>query len=88
MAKVDYAGDFGEKTIGCFEIDPDADHPAADGENSSGGDSGAVWSPSTKSRNAPTSASPPPLHKGDKLLAPEAAAAPAPLENLSDINWD
>ncbi|GGN95347.1 hypothetical protein GCM10011579_095820 [Streptomyces albiflavescens] len=43
LAKIDYEGDVGEKTIGCFEIGPDADHPAADGEISSGGDSGAVW---------------------------------------------
>ncbi|MFF2519860.1 hypothetical protein [Streptomyces sp. NPDC058086] len=28
------------------------------------------------------------LHKGGKLLVPEAAADRAPLENLSDINWD
>lgn len=43
MAKIDYEGDVGEKTIGCFEIGPDTDHPAAEGEISSGGDSGAVW---------------------------------------------
>ncbi|MGW3647264.1 DNA/RNA non-specific endonuclease [Streptomyces sp. NPDC000878] len=43
MAKIDYGGDVGEKTIGCFEIGPDDDHPAANGEISSGGDSGAVW---------------------------------------------
>jgi endonuclease G len=43
MVKIDYEGDVGEKIIGCFEIGPDADHPAVDGEISSGGDSGAVW---------------------------------------------
>ncbi|RPF30386.1 DNA/RNA non-specific endonuclease [Streptomyces sp. TLI_185] len=43
MAKIDYEGDVGEKTIGCFEIGPDDEHPAADKQISSGGDSGAVW---------------------------------------------
>ncbi|MGW4912022.1 DNA/RNA non-specific endonuclease [Streptomyces sp. NPDC004270] len=43
MAKIDYGGDVGEKTIGCFEIGPDTEHPAADKQISSGGDSGAVW---------------------------------------------
>ncbi|MFD4601674.1 DNA/RNA non-specific endonuclease [Streptomyces sp. NPDC058464] len=43
MAKIDYGGDIGEKTIGCFEIGPDNEHPAADRQISSGGDSGAVW---------------------------------------------
>ncbi|MEU9154329.1 DNA/RNA non-specific endonuclease [Streptomyces sp. NPDC048417] len=43
MAKIDYGGDVGEKTIGCFEIGPDNEHPAADQQISSGGDSGAAW---------------------------------------------
>ncbi|MDX3452713.1 DNA/RNA non-specific endonuclease [Streptomyces sp. ME02-8801-2C] len=43
MVKIDYGGDVGERIIGCFEIGPDADNPAVDGEISSGGDSGAVW---------------------------------------------
>jgi len=43
LVKIDYEGDVGEKTIGCFEIGPDDDHPPTDGEISSGGDSGAVW---------------------------------------------
>ncbi|NEA65349.1 DNA/RNA non-specific endonuclease [Streptomyces sp. SID12488] len=43
MAKIDYGGDVGEKTIGCFEIGPDDEHPAADKQISMGGDSGAVW---------------------------------------------
>ncbi|WP_405817052.1 DNA/RNA non-specific endonuclease [Streptomyces sp. NBC_01390] len=43
MAKIDYGGDVGEKTIGCFEIGPDDANPAADKQISMGGDSGAVW---------------------------------------------
>ncbi|MFF0086808.1 DNA/RNA non-specific endonuclease [Streptomyces canus] len=43
MAKIDYEGDVAEKTIGCFEIGPDDDHPAADHQISMGGDSGSVW---------------------------------------------
>ncbi|MEU9448753.1 DNA/RNA non-specific endonuclease [Streptomyces sp. NPDC048277] len=43
MVKIDYGGDIGEKIIGCFEIGPDDEHPAADQQISSGGDSGAVW---------------------------------------------
>ncbi|WP_257606054.1 hypothetical protein [Rhodococcus sp. LW-XY12] len=33
----------GTKSIGAFEIGPAPKHPAADGEISSGGDSGAAW---------------------------------------------
>ncbi|WP_326673403.1 DNA/RNA non-specific endonuclease [Streptomyces canus] len=43
IAKINYGGQVGIKTIGCFEIGPDPDHLPADGEISSGGDSGAVW---------------------------------------------
>ncbi|GEC03630.1 hypothetical protein SSP24_12850 [Streptomyces spinoverrucosus] len=43
IAKLNYGGQVGIKTIGCFEIAPDPDRPAADGEISMGGDSGAVW---------------------------------------------
>lgn len=43
MAKIDYEGDVGEKTIGCFEIGPDTENPAADHQISMGGDSGSVW---------------------------------------------
>ncbi|MFI8829922.1 DNA/RNA non-specific endonuclease [Streptomyces afghaniensis] len=43
VAKIDYGGVTGVQTIGCFEIGPDPAHPSADGEVSSGGDSGAVW---------------------------------------------
>ncbi|MFD4502675.1 DNA/RNA non-specific endonuclease [Streptomyces sp. NPDC058457] len=43
MVKIDYGGDVGERTIGCFEIGPDSEHPAADRQISSGGDSGAAW---------------------------------------------
>lgn len=40
--RIDYKG-AGRKEIGCFEIGPDQDHPAKNGEISMGGDSGAVW---------------------------------------------
>ncbi|MEU1406583.1 DNA/RNA non-specific endonuclease [Streptomyces sp. NPDC005728] len=43
MVKINYGGDVGVKTIGCFEIGPDPDHPADDNEISMGGDSGALW---------------------------------------------
>ena len=43
LAKINYGGGVGEKTIGCFEIGPDPAHPPTDGEISSGGDSGALW---------------------------------------------
>lgn len=33
----------GAKEIGCFEIGPDPEHPAANGEISMGGDSGSAW---------------------------------------------
>jgi endonuclease G, mitochondrial len=33
----------GEKEIGCFEIGPDPEHLAVDGEISMGGDSGSAW---------------------------------------------
>ncbi|TWH16634.1 endonuclease G [Rhodococcus rhodochrous J45] len=42
IAKITYRG-VGTKSIGGFEIGPDPKHPAADGEISSGGDSGAAW---------------------------------------------
>lgn len=40
--RIDY-GAVGRHDIGCFEIQPDPDHPARDGEISMGGDSGAAW---------------------------------------------
>ncbi|MDQ0955955.1 endonuclease G [Streptomyces phaeochromogenes] len=43
IAKINYGGQVGVKTIGCFEIGPDPANPAADGEISMPGDSGAVW---------------------------------------------
>ncbi len=43
MAKIDYRGLTGEVEIGCFEIGPDPDHPAANNEISMGGDSGSAW---------------------------------------------
>ncbi|MFR9769711.1 DNA/RNA non-specific endonuclease [Nocardia sp. SC052] len=42
VAKIDYHG-VGTRSIGGFEIGPDPDHPAVDGEISSGGDSGSAW---------------------------------------------
>ncbi|MBF6467091.1 DNA/RNA non-specific endonuclease [Nocardia beijingensis] len=42
VAKIDYRG-VGSKSIGGFEIGPDTGHPPADGEISSGGDSGSAW---------------------------------------------
>ncbi|MFF8868475.1 DNA/RNA non-specific endonuclease [Streptomyces sp. NPDC015139] len=43
MVKINYGGDVGLKTIGCFEIGPDPDRPADNNEISMGGDSGALW---------------------------------------------
>ncbi|MFI1035938.1 hypothetical protein [Streptomyces sp. NPDC020951] len=43
IAKIDYRGHVGVKTIGCFEIGPDTATPAADAEISKPGDSGALW---------------------------------------------
>jgi DNA/RNA endonuclease G (NUC1) len=43
IAKINYGGSAGLKTIGCFEIGPDPANLPADGEVSSGGDSGALW---------------------------------------------
>ncbi|MDA0180076.1 DNA/RNA non-specific endonuclease [Solirubrobacter phytolaccae] len=42
ITKIAY-GPAHEEQIGGFEIGPDADHPATDGEISDGGDSGAAW---------------------------------------------
>ncbi|MFE2757246.1 DNA/RNA non-specific endonuclease [Actinosynnema sp. NPDC059335] len=43
LVKIDYGPGVGERRIGCFEIGPDPARPAAGGEISAGGDSGAVW---------------------------------------------
>jgi endonuclease G len=43
IVKIDYDGNVGEKSIGCFEIGPDPKHKPANGEISSGGDSGSTW---------------------------------------------
>jgi len=40
--RIDY-NEAGVKEIGCFEIGPDPDHPAENGEISMRGDSGCVW---------------------------------------------
>lgn len=40
--KINY-DEAGDHEIGCFEIGPDDDHPASDGEISMGGDSGSAW---------------------------------------------
>lgn len=42
ITKLSY-GDAGEHEIGGFEIGPDPDHPAENGEISMGGDSGSAW---------------------------------------------
>jgi endonuclease G, mitochondrial len=42
IVRIDY-GDTGTKEIGCYEIGPDPDHPAMNGEISMGGDSGSAW---------------------------------------------
>ncbi|MBI5104103.1 MAG: DNA/RNA non-specific endonuclease [Solirubrobacterales bacterium] len=42
ITKLDY-GRAGEQRIGGFEIGPDDDHPAPNGEISMGGDSGSAW---------------------------------------------
>ncbi len=41
-SRIDYDG-VGEREIGGFEIGPDPEHPAANGEISMGGDSGSAW---------------------------------------------
>ena len=43
VVKLNYGGSAGERQIGGFEIRPNPDKPAAQGEISSGGDSGSVW---------------------------------------------
>ena len=43
MTKIDYGVPVGERAIGGFEIGPDKDNPAADGQISTGGDSGSFW---------------------------------------------
>ncbi|WP_222262850.1 DNA/RNA non-specific endonuclease [Modestobacter marinus] len=43
IVKIDYGGDVGVRNIGCFEIGPDPDHPAAAAQISRGGDSGSLW---------------------------------------------
>lgn len=43
IVKLDYGGQAGVQNVGCFEIGPDPDHPAADDEISRGGDSGSLW---------------------------------------------
>lgn len=50
--KIDY-GEAGRpmlREIGCFEIGPDPEHPAPDGEISMGGDSGSAWLLSEKGK--------------------------------------
>lgn len=43
VAKIDYGGSVGEKSIGGFEIGVDPAHAPANGEVSMGGDSGSAW---------------------------------------------
>ncbi|HEX2078829.1 MAG TPA: hypothetical protein VHG08_13995 [Longimicrobium sp.] len=43
IANIDYGGAIGVRQVGGFEIGPNSRKPAADGEISSGGDSGSSW---------------------------------------------
>ncbi len=43
IVQIDFGDTVGAQNIGCFEIGPNPDFPAAEGEISKGGDSGAVW---------------------------------------------
>lgn len=43
IVQIDFGDAVGAQNVGCFEIGPNPDLPAADGEISMGGDSGAVW---------------------------------------------
>ncbi|WIM68524.1 DNA/RNA non-specific endonuclease [Corynebacterium breve] len=43
MVSLDYGGSIGEKSIGCFEIEPDPRHIKAFDQLSDGGDSGSAW---------------------------------------------
>ncbi|MFF0204459.1 DNA/RNA non-specific endonuclease [Streptomyces sp. NPDC005017] len=43
VAKINYGGRAGVKTVGCFEIGPDPANRPDDGEISKPGDSGALW---------------------------------------------
>ena len=43
ISRIDYGGTVGEQEVGGFEIGPDPDRPAANGEISMGGDSGSAW---------------------------------------------
>lgn len=43
IAKLHYGGRAGLQTIGCVEIGPDPDRPAANRQVSMGGDSGSLW---------------------------------------------
>lgn len=43
LTRLDYGQPVGEETIGGFEIGPDPEYPADQGEVSMGGDSGSVW---------------------------------------------
>lgn len=43
IANIDYEGNVGVQEVGGFEIGPNPDSPAPDGEISMGGDSGSLW---------------------------------------------
>ncbi|CCH87939.1 DNA/RNA non-specific endonuclease [Modestobacter italicus] len=43
IVELDYGGTVGVRAIGCFEIGPDPDQPAAALQISRGGDSGSLW---------------------------------------------
>lgn len=52
--KLDYGGEVGVQKIGCFEISPDSNFPAENGEISMGGDSGSIWLIKDKDSDKPT----------------------------------
>ena len=81
VAKITCPG-AGMKNIGCFEIGPDANNPAPDGEISSQGDSGSRRCSSRRTAKRPPSKL---LRDGDLPAAPEAI--PGPLDLLSAIPW-
>lgn len=43
IVQIDFGDTVGAQDIGCFEIAPNPEFPAADGEISMGGDSGSIW---------------------------------------------
>ncbi|WP_158843526.1 DNA/RNA non-specific endonuclease [Saccharothrix deserti] len=90
LAKIDYGPGVGQRQIGCFEIGPDPSHPAADGEISMGGDSGAAWM--FKASNGKTGKTMAGLHfageAGDSPDEHALACLPASVFEKLDITLD